>query len=441
MKYLKWILALIIVVVGVLFYINYPKLSVVNGYSSKYITSGVYTAGRDFKSVDTLDNGSGLINLADDEINRTEKSVTSSVYGLNPRTSIYREGLGAVLLPKDYEYKPLGLQPKRNFTKVNKPYPFGHLEPKDTVFSNVDYKKLEQVVNRYLVDSMKTTALLVLHNDHIIAEQYMDGFDKNSVLIGWSMTKSITSTLYGVLHNDGKMNVNDPAPVKEWQNDTRKQITINNLLQMNSGLEWAEVYDEVSDATNMLMEEADMTKSTVDNPLTGIPNENWNYSSGTTNLLSGILRDQFNTHQEYLDFWYTELIDKIGMHSMIVEADVKGNYVGSSYGWATARDWAKFGTLYLHKGQWNDDTIFNEDWYNYAITPTNTSNGRYGAQIWLNQGSFLPDVPKTMFSFNGFNGQYVFVFPTKNLVVVRLGLKYMEDNFNAMLKDILETVE
>ena len=438
MRYLKWILALIIISLGVLFYINYPKLSVLNGYSSKYITSGVYTAGRDFKSVDTLDNGFGLIGLADDKINREEKSVTSSVYGFNPRTSIYREGLGAVLLPKDYDYKPLGLKPKRNFETVHKPYPFGHLESRDTVFSNVNYKKLEKVVDCYLADSMKTTALLVLHKDHIIAEQYWDGFDKNSVFLGWSMTKSITSTMYGVLHNRGQINVNDPAPVAAWQNDDRKQITINNLLQMNSGLEWDEAYDKKSDATNMLFEEVDMTKSTVDNRLTGIPNQDWNYSSGTTNLLSGILRQQFSTHQEYLDFWYSELIDKIGMYSMIVETDIKGNYVGSSYGWATARDWAKFGTLYLHKGQWNGETIFNEDWYNYAITTTNTSNGRYGAQIWLNEGGFLPDVPKTMFSFNGFNGQQVFILPTKNLVVVRLGLQNID--FNLMLKDILETI-
>ncbi|GAB1856057.1 serine hydrolase [Flavobacteriaceae bacterium MHTCC 0001] len=439
MKYLKWILALIIISLGVLFYISYPKLSVLNGYSSKYTTSGVYTAGRDFKSVDTLDNASGLIGLADDKLNREDKSVTSSVYGLNPRTSIYREGLGAVLLPKDYDYKPLGLKPNRNFEIVNEPYPFGHLDPKDTVFSNVNYKKLEKVVNRYLADGMKTTALLVLHKDHIVAEQYMGGFDENSIFLGWSMTKSITSTIYGVLHNKGKINVNDPAPITAWANDDRKQITINNLLQMNSGLQWEEIYDEESDATSMLFEEADMTKSTIDNPLTGTPNENWNYSSGTTNLLSGILRQQFNTHQEYLDFWYSELIDKIGMHSMIVETDIKGNYVGSSYGWATARDWAKLGTLYLHKGQWNDETIFNEDWYNYALTPTNTSNGRYGAQIWLNHGGFLPNVPKTMFSFNGFNGQQVFILPTKNLVVVRLGLQKID--FNIMLKEIVETID
>ncbi len=439
MKYLKWILAVIVLLLTVALYLNYPKLSVLNGYSSKYIASGVFTADRDFESLDTLDNGSGLISLADDELNKEMQSVTSSVYGLNPRTSIYREGLGAVLLPKDYEYKPLGLKPKRNFETINKPYPFGHLAPKDTVFSNINYKKLEEVILEYSADSMKTTALLVLHKDHVIAEKYMDGFDKNSVLLGWSMTKSITSTLYGILHHKGKVDVNDPAPIKEWQNDDRRQITINNLLQMNSGLEWDEVYDKVSDATNMLFEEADMTKSTIDNKLTGTPNQDWNYSSGTTNLLSGILRQQFSTHQEYLDFWYTELIDKIGMHSMIVETDIKGNYVGSSYGWATARDWAKLGTLYLHKGQWNGETIFNQDWYNYAITPTNTSNGRYGGQIWLNKGAFLPDVPKTMFSFNGFNGQQVFILPTKNLVVVRLGLQYID--FNKMLKDILETID
>ena len=113
---------------------------------------------------------------------------------------------------------------------------------------------------------------------------------------------------------------------------------------------WSEEYDKISDATKMLFLAEDMGKVQENKELVGAPNESWNYSSGTTNLLSNILRSHFDSHQGYLDFWYSALIDKIGMHSMLIETDMSGSYVGSSYGWATPRDWAKFGLLYLHKG-------------------------------------------------------------------------------------------
>ena len=184
----------------------------------------------------------------------------------------------------------------------------------------------------------------------------------------------------GILQCDGKLNVYDKAPFEEWKDDERSQISIHNLLQMNSGLEWVEDYNSISDVTKMLFLSEDVTQLQIDKPLIGKPNETWNYSSGTTNVLSAIIRKQFDTHQQYLDFWYEELIDKIGMNSMVVETDMKGNYIGSSYAWATARDWAKFGLLYLKNGQWNGESLFDKDWVDYATTPTPTSDGWYGAQ-------------------------------------------------------------
>jgi hypothetical protein len=211
---------------------------------------------------------------------------------------------------------------------------------------------------------------------------------------------------------------------------------------MNSGLEWEENYSKICDATKMLFIEEDMTKLQINKPLVGKPNNTWNYSSGTTNLLSGILRKQFKTHQEYLDFWYTNLLDKIGMNSAIVETDMAGNFVGSSYGWATTRDWAKFGLLYLHKGNWNGEQIFDESWTKYVSTPTNTSNGNYGAQFWLNTGGRFPNVPKDMFYASGFQGQMVAIFPSNDLVIVRMGLKEdPEFDFNVLLSGILKSLK
>jgi CubicO group peptidase (beta-lactamase class C family) len=172
------------------------------------------------------------------------------------------------------------------------------------------------------------------------------------------------------------------------------------------------------------------------------PNTHWNYSSGTTNLLSLILRNQFKSHQDYLDFWYSSLIDKIGMESMLVETDMAGNYVGSSYGWATTRDWAKLGLLYLHRGNWNGEQLFDPNWADYVSAPTATSQDNYGAHFWLNAGRKFPDAPKNMYYCSGFQGQMVAIFPSQDLVVVRLGLR--EDDvfdFNGLLSGIVRSLK
>jgi len=186
---------------------------------------------------------------------------------------------------------------------------------------------------------------------------------------------------------------------------------------------------------------SDMTLAQENNKLVAEPTEVWNYSSGTTNLLSGILRKQFNTHQAYLDFPYEALIDKIGMNSMLLETDLVGNYVLSSYGWATTRDWAKFGLLYLHKGEWNGERIFAESWVDYVSKPTANSNGTYGGHFWLNAEGKYPDVPRDVYSANGFQGQRVFIIPSKELVVVRTGLSEQTDEqFNTLLKEIIQSI-
>ncbi len=127
---------------------------------------------------------------------------------------------------------------------------------------------------------------------------------------------------------------------------------------------------------------------------------------------------------------------------MLIEADFKGNYVGSSYGWATTRDWSKFGLLYLHKGNWNGEQIFDASWEDYVKTPTNNSNGEYGGHFWLNAGGIYPDAPTDLYSANGYQGQYVYIIPSKDLVIVRMGLTN-DDNavdFNAFLKGIVASV-
>jgi len=252
------------------------------------------------------------------------------------------------------------------------------------------------------------------------------------------MTKSVLATLYGILEYQDKIDLNLPAPIEDWKTDERKEITINHLLRMQSGLEWEEDYSSISDVTRMLFLDTDMTLGQAQKPAIAKPTEIWNYSSGTSNLLSGILRDRFETQQAYLDFPYSALIDKIGMNSMILETDQAGNYVGSSYAWANTRDWAKFGILYLNEGEWNGQHIFDRQWIDYVTTPTAHSDGTYGGHFWLNAEGKYPDVPKDMYSANGYQGQRVFIIPSKDLVIVRTGLAEEPDfNINTFLKDVL----
>lgn len=428
-----------------IFYVGfttYPKLDLISGFSAKSVASGHFIDNRSQEMIEKGDNDIDMIDLATNNIVENGNFATASVYGLKERKAIYRKGLGVTLVDSDFdETKPYEV-PNRTIVKNNLAFPYGYNEPKDTVFSNVDYAKLNSAVaNAFDINGQKnkrTRSLLVIYKDKIIAEKYDTGFNKESKILGWSMTKSITATLFGILEKQGKYDIYKPVPIPEWQNDDRKIITTNDLLHMNSGLAWEENYSTICDATKMLFQAENMGKVQLEKEASFKPNTHWNYSSGTTNLLSFILRNQFNTHQEYLDFWYSALIDKIGMNSMVLETDMAGNYVGSSYGWATTRDWAKFGLLYLHEGNWSGEQLFSKNWAKYVATPTKGSNGDYGGHFWLNAGGRYSDAPKDLYSANGFQGQKVFIIPSLDLVIVRMGLT--EDakfDVNEMLKGII----
>ena len=445
-KVFKIIAILLLGFVGYFAYITYPKLDLISGFSAKSVASCHFIDGRNLAYIQENDNKINLIDLATNRIDAVSKSVFASVYGLKKRQAIYREGLGATLIDDDFDVSKPYLVPKRNTTPNNLPFPYGDAEPKDTVFASIDYttlnKTIDKIFDKKNDNKQRTRALLVLYKDKIVAERYGHGMTKTSRILGWSMTKSITSAMFGVLQTQKKFDIYVPAPIEEWQNDKRKSITTNDLLHMNSGLEWEEDYGKISDVTKMLFLSQNMGRIQLEKQQIFPVNKHWNYSSGTSNLLSYILRKQFKTHQEYLDFWYTELIDKIGMKSMIVETDMSGNYVGSSYAWATARDWSKFGLLYLHKGNWNGTQILNESWVKYTATPTENSNGIYGGHFWLNAGGRYKDAPRDLFSCDGYQGQKVFIIPSKNMVIVRMGLKEEKDgfDFNGLLKGITESV-
>ncbi len=444
MKLLKRVLLIALVILAVVAYFNYPKLNIISGYASKNMASTVFLTDRSPESVTLNDNDVPLIKLADVEEDADEKQATASVYGLMARKSICREGLGCVLVNETYDPNTLIPTPHRQTLKNALPFPYGSNGKKDTTFANVDYQRLDKAIADVFSnpETRKTRTVLVVYKNQIIGEKYLNGFNKDTPVLGWSMTKSVLATLYGILEYQDKIDLDKPAPIPEWQNDERKNITLNHLLRMQSGLAWEEDYTTISDVTRMLFLDADMPKVQAEKEAVAPPTEIWNYSSGTTNLLSGILRQRFETHQEYLDFPYSALIDKIGMHSMLIETDMNGNFVGSSYGWATTRDWAKFGLLYLNKGNWNGQQLFDQNWVDYVRKPTAHSEGDYGGHFWLNSGGKFPDVPRDMYSANGYQGQRVFIIPSKDLVIVRTGLaEEPEFDINGFLRDVVAAIQ
>lgn len=443
-KFLK-VFAVIVFIALIYFRVQiYPQLDMLTGFSAKSVASGTFIDHRSLDVIEQGDNDIPMVRMADNTVHPEGKFVLSTVFGIKERKAIYREGLGATLINDTFDTQAPFEVPQRKLTESKLPYPLGNAHPVDTALAEIDavrlQKAIENAFDKEADKNKRTRAVVVLYKDYLVAEKYAPGFTATSKILGWSMTKSITATYFGILQKQGKIDIMKPAPIAEWQNDARKKITLNDLLHMNSGLEWEEDYTKISDVTTMLFLSENMAQSQINKPLIGKPNQSWNYSSGTSNLLSGILRKQFKTHQEYLNFWYNSLFDKLGMTSALVEVDMAGNFVGSSYGWASARDWAKFGLLYLHQGNWNGEQIFDPSWARYVATPTQTSDGRYGAHFWLNAGGKFPDVPRDMYYCSGYQGQMVAIFPSHDLVVVRMGLS--EDfDFNGFLKEIVASVK
>lgn len=274
-------------------------------------------------------------------------------------------------------------------------------------------------------DLAETHALVVIHKGRLVHERYAPLYGPDITCPSWSMAKSITHALVGILVGDGKIDISKRADVPEWSDasDPRNAITLDLLLRMSSGLKFTEEYlpDQPSDVIEMLWGKGaeDTGHFAASFPLIHEPGKFWSYSSGTTNIVSrcaahaaGISGDDFAA------FMRTRLFDVLGMTSAIPKFDDAGTFIGSSFCFCTPRDFARFGLLYLRDGVWNGKRILPEGWVDYARTPTwqqPNDQGRYGAHWWLDLAG------PGSFSANGYEGQFIFVVPDRDLVIVRNG--------------------
>ena len=436
-------------------YYCYTSFPIISGYGAKNLCSCVFVGGRTLSSVQNEELADFPLSLGKFTVDFKDSSVTGTVFGFAKQKAIYRKGLGCTLVNEISEEELR----KQNFMRPEPPiiktdtiaWPYGE-RVSDSMPQNISKEKLTKAMDDAFADDVPdykkvTRAVVVLYDGNLIAEKYAPGFNKNSKMLGWSMTKSITSTLIAMLVKEGKLDINKPAPVAEWRSSTdeRHAITIKNLLQQSSGLDFVEDYSKSSDATKMLFQRKDMAAYTASRPLKDKPGSVFYYSSGNSNILSRIIRQTLGD-KEYYNFIYDSLFYKIGMYSALQEPDGSGTIVGSSYTWATARDWARFGLLFYNNGIWNNESLLPDDWVKEATTPATSSiQKEYGYQWWLNgvqannpSQRLFPDVPADMFRASGYGGQGVYIIPSKKLVIVRLGLHDIDDN--VLLKEFIEAV-
>ncbi|WP_430811449.1 MULTISPECIES: serine hydrolase domain-containing protein [unclassified Carboxylicivirga] len=417
----------------------YPLLRGASGYAAKMVCSGVFVEGLSPEKVEQMELSTFPFNKVVNVVNKETQTVVSTIGGIISQTAVYEPGVGATLYPKGH-CEIAGRVPLNRSTHKNEPWPMGCIIA-DTVPEGVDADGLKTYIDQHFTSTSR--AVVVIKDGQLIAEKYADGIDVNTPLLGWSMTKSITAALTGILIKEGKLELYKPAKVSAWQNDERRHITLHNLLQMSSGLRWNEDYSQtrLSDVSQMLYIEPDMYAFATSVKSQVQPDSLWYYSSGTTNIIAGLLRHCFDDYQSYYQFPQKALFNKLGMRHSLIETDATGTFAGSSYGYCSARDWARFGMLYLNKGTWMGEQILPEWWVDYSTMPAKQSKGRYGAHIWLNtSGINIPNLPKDAYYFNGYRGQRITIIPSHNMVVVCLNSSPDNIDFNDYLKGIMAFV-
>lgn len=313
-------------------------------------------------------------------------------------------------------------------------WPRGELDPR------VDRGALERMLDRAFAlpepeDLGRTNAVLIVQRGEIVAERYRSEEDVDRAFISWSMAKSITSCLIGILVRQGKLDISKPIPVSEWgAGDPRRRITVDQLLRMTDGLRFREAEaledgsvryyaQEESDVIPMLFGEGkdDVAGFAAALPYVTEPEARWNYNSGASNLLARLVGDIVGSGEAGMRaFMQRELFERLGMRTADPRFDAAGHFIGSAFCYCSARDFARFGYFYLRDGVWEGDRILPPGWVDYCRTATPQSAGSYGAHFWVVPGSL------GTFYCSGAFGQRTLIVPKLDLIVVRLGITAAE---------------
>jgi CubicO group peptidase (beta-lactamase class C family) len=437
------LLALLAVVVALtaFLWLKPPALLRVGAnYSAKIVCSNVFLAGRDPEAVLRIDvqaPGISLLKAMRISVDREHQTVRAGFLGfIGNGLAEFHDGRGCTVLPsgkRDPASPPLPavapyVPPPGIAPVVAAAWPEGtHVETNSAI---------DQILTDAKLAGPGARAIVVVDHGRIVGERYATGFRPSTPLLGWSMTKTVMAGVIGMLIKDGKLTLDQAG---FWKgSDGRERIQLKDLLAMSSGLQWNEAYGAVSDVTSMLYLQADMAKFARSPPLAHPPGETWVYSSGTAVILSSIAQDA--SSQDLASFINARLFGPIGITTATIEPDEHGNLVGSSYMYATARDWARYGQFLLQDGNWAGHDLLPAGYVAMMAEPVAASKGQYGkGQTWL-WGSDAatpgvnPDaafgIPPDTFWMSGHDGQNIAIIKSRQLVIVRLGLTPYEAGYS-----------
>ncbi len=429
---------------------------IATGYAAKALCSGVFVSGRPAASVIDVDIMAGvhpLLKLVRPSIDPEHHRAVATFAGFAQREADFRPGLGCTLaLGPSPGVLPAALPP------VADPPPAKEAAPAAPP-TGIDTRKLQAALDRAFDEPdparpRRTRAVVVMWRGQVIAERYAPGFTADTPLPGWSMTKTVTAALVGVLVAQHKLSPDVSALLPEWRDsgDPRAAITLDELLRMTSGLQFNEDYDDpLSDVAVMLFTQPDTARFASAKPLAAKPGTQWHYSSGTSAIVARVMREAMGgTEDDYLAFPRRALFAPLEMRSAVFEPDAAGTLGSASFMYASARDWARFGQLLLQDGVWNGQRLLPHGWVRYLTRATPQSTRQeFGAQLWVKVPEPFNDrepharaMPADAFHAVGHEGQFVSVVPSRELVVVRLGLSRPESAWNheAFLARVLEAV-
>jgi len=354
--------------------------------------------------------------------------------GIVRRRARYVDGRGAAILPvADAEMAPrpqgLSVEQRPAASQRDRPAGLGNSLPPSR---DIDGRKVEAALDAAFADpEAHTRAFLAIHRGRIIGERYADDCHSGMPLESWSMGKSLVATFVGILAQQGRVGLHDPAPIREWQSpgDSRAQIAIADLLRMSSGLRCSGMEDPIEswdrgvpDHFYIYCEAIDVSAFAVDRPAECAPNTVGRYRNCDTLALGTIVRRVVEAQGEDHPSWPQRMLfDRLGIDRMVLEADLFGNFIISGFNYGTARDWGRLGLLYLRNGVWQGERVLPEGWAEFVGTPAPAWElPEYGGQFWTNgTGEF--DLPRDAYSMAGWGAQRVFIVPSLDLVVVRLG--------------------
>jgi CubicO group peptidase (beta-lactamase class C family) len=428
--------------------VGWRLISILVNYKAKQVCSGVFVSGRDAAAVETdlaIDDLAAL-RYVDADVDRRRGAVTASALGVTAH-ALRRGTSGCAIVDTfdeartDPDVSSAAAPSHRLYVSAS---PGTSDEPRD--------ERLERVIDTAFAEPdaarlRRTRAVVVVHRGRVVGERYAGDVTASTPLLGWSMTKSVVNALIGILVRQGRLALDRPVPIPEWQRagDPRGAITLDHLLRMSSGLRFDEdAVGPFSDVIRMLLRERDMAAFAVNQPLEAPPGTRWQYSSGTTVILSRVMRNAIGDDAAYHSFPREALFEPAGMTRTLIETDAAGTFVGSSLMFATARDWARLGTLYLDDGVIDGKRLWPDGWVTYTTTPASADASKgFGAHVWLDvPAGYNPSkapLPDDAFHAAGHQGQFVTIVPSREAVIVRLGNTRYRDTWDhgAFVRDVL----